>query len=655
MADLIQLRVEDFRAFRRASLELKRNGLMLVVGPNNAGKSALLSSFDVIAGYEMPQAMLHAAGQECSVSARWTLTDDERHTLLGNTSETPRLMNAGAARWLEWEFSNFQGRIQPVAISVSWPQKDRLEVARIDDLGGTSWVFSAANSPLATWDQQNRSIMTANGSVVDDTLLRFEPSVAYATVIITQWRQGYFHFRPLREALGRASTLTSITPYLQSTGANLATVLLYLHNNLPDKWERLVTLIHQIIPGVGQIMTPVSEDHCSIVFQDEQVATHQHNIKDLGTGVEQILMTLVVGLTSTATTVILEEPETGLHPSAQRALLGLLQDWSEDRLIVASTHSATMLDWTSPSATVLSVSRSGIESVAVAVTTNRASVLRELGVRLSDVLSAERILIVEGPTDKDIFEVWFPEVIRDPRVVVVPGYGGYNARHADLLAKWLGAADTLAERRILYIRDRDELSTTFLEKLETSPNIHVLPCRELENLLLDFEALAMVINAELVKAGKAEVTVERVASVVKCLADELKGIVVLKRTMADLTDPVRLVDNESRRALARSKANLEALSASVLSRVPEKAELNAVIAAKWLSHSNAIDAVWETDWQRIVPGADILTALWNRILGRGYSKESDGLAVAKKMTKRPHSLEIILTEFMADHESTHGG
>jgi hypothetical protein len=41
------------------------------------------------------------------------------------------------------------------------------------------------------------------------------------------------------------------------------------------------------------------------------------NLKDLGTGVEQLLMTLVVGLTEQAPlTLLIEEPETNLNPMA---------------------------------------------------------------------------------------------------------------------------------------------------------------------------------------------------------------------------------------------------------------------------------------------------------------------------------------------------
>ncbi len=60
--------------------------------------------------------------------------------------------------------------------------------------------------------------------------------------------------------------------------------------------------------------------------------------------VEQLLMTLVVGLTEVPPlTLCIEEPKTNLHAAAQRALLGL-QSWASDKLIIAATQSPVMLD-----------------------------------------------------------------------------------------------------------------------------------------------------------------------------------------------------------------------------------------------------------------------------------------------------------------------
>jgi hypothetical protein len=233
-------------------------------------------------------------------------------------------------------------------------------------------------------------------------------------------------------------------------------------------------------------------------------------------------------------------------------------------------------------------------------------------------------------------------------VVILPGRGGYNAQHADLFAEWLDSADELGQRRVLYIRDRDELSAKFLERLEKSPNVYVLPGRELENLLLDFEAATAVINAERVRIGHAEITADNVASSARELADELKPIVVLKRVMADLADPIRLVDNELRRKLSKARADESTLTREVLKRLPGQSTVKADIATSWGSHSRELEATWEQDWLSLVPGADLLMALWMKFLRQGYSKSRDGLAIASAMQAPPEVLSDLLTEFMSD-------
>lgn len=123
--------------------------------------------------------------------------------------------------------------------------------------------------------------------------------------------------------------------------------------------------------------------------------------------------------------------------------------------------------------------------------------LEELGVRLSDVLSADRLLLVEGPTDEALLRVWFPEELANQRVAVVNAVGGDNARYARHLRTWLAEADLLGDRRDLFLRDRDELSEADIKSLEAGGFVCVPLRREIENYLLDAAALADFVNTKL--------------------------------------------------------------------------------------------------------------------------------------------------------------
>ncbi|MEV8547540.1 AAA family ATPase [Streptomyces sp. NPDC051572] len=648
MAELIQVRGVDFRGYRDFSVDLRSKGLFLVAGPTNSGKSALLSALDVIAGSEFTDSVRHAQGTLARVFARWSLHDAERMRLLGGTSESEQLLaDTETAHWIEWEFSEYRGFMRPVRVAIQWKSGER-NLAVVQEVGPSAFDFSTADLPL-TSQTKDPTTRTSGGNGGQTETLHFFQGYANSLFsrILEDFAKGYFHFHPLRESAGRSADLAHVTPQLQTNGSNLATVLLHLYTNEPDVWQMLQAHVTSIVPDVGQLMVPVQHQSVEVVFKDNSSGV-RHNLKDLGSGVEQLLMLLVVGLTESANVVVLEEPETGLHASAQRALLTLLQSWSAERLFMASTHSAALLDWHSPTTSVLAVSRKDGESVVTPVTTERTTLLQELGVRLSDVLSAERILIVEGPTDKEILDKWFPSVLNNPRLVIIRGDGGYNARHAKLFAAWLDKADgDLGQRRVLYVRDRDELSADFLSTLEASENVYVLPCRELENLMLNDEAITTVINAEGERLGKDVVTVEEISLVARDLADELQQEVVLKQTMADLAEPIRLVDHKMRGKLAKESADKAALTAAVLPLVPTAEAVEAKISSAWEQHEEEVSSNWDADWKNLAPGADVLKRLWLKYLDRGYSKSQDGLALAEAMEQPPQVLKDLLTDFMS--------
>jgi len=665
MAELIQVRLRDFRAFREASLDIAPKGLNLVTGPNNSGKSSLLSAFDVIAGVDTAADLRHSLGERARVWGRFRLSVAERSALLGPTPDLAQLLDQGAAEWLEWEFADNDNRMLAVAIRLNWTSNQLIDIASCE-FSGNSWNLQAISNPLSTgrFELAGLGGGSISGGPVPDPLINLAsiPVLQPIGTVLPDWRESFFHFRPLRQSTGRESRTSEILPILRSDGTNLPAVLLHMFTNYPSTWQNLKELLTGIVPDVGDLMTPINNNSFQVVFghgysdhadsssADSGLEYYRHNLKDLGTGVEQILMILVVGLTQTATTVLIEEPETGLHPGAQRALLSLLQGWSKSRLFFAATHSSTMLDWSSPADTAIyAVKRSPMESKVetVELTSDLADVLWELGVRLSDVLSAERILIHEGPTDGDILTTWFPVLLRDPRIVMIPGGGGANARHADLVASWIQSADGLGNRKLLYIRDRDEIGGSILEKLEASPNVYVLSCREIENFLLDFDAATQVINTYRQRSGSPEVSADTVALQAKVLADQLKQTGVLRGVIQERLGALYLLDNRTREDLVSSNANAEDLIAAVVSRIPQEGVLRRDIEASWIRQEQEIDNVWEQEWRSLVPGADLLTKIWQEYVGQGYSKSIDGPLIAARISP-PEELAQAVRSFIAE-------
>jgi predicted ATPase len=637
---LERLELHDFRAYRDASVQVPPRGLVLVAGANNSGKSALLSALDVVAGAKQPETIQHAAASEpARVLARFALSEEERDLLLASVSDTT-VRESDALTWLEWHFIQVGNSMVPLELHTAWPRQSHMPLARISASDGQLWFSNAVFTLQGEADQGVELVGRGGVGVqpIEAALGANVPQLAPVSAFLQDWRQRYYHFEPLRP--GTSRTMSLATPAkLDPTGANLPGVLLHLQTNRFSVWERIRALIVQIVPDVGRLHTPTNESNqMEVAFADPHLSlqgdepTYRHNIKDLGTGVEQLLMTIVVGVTQPApSAVVIEEPETNLHAGAQRALLALLREWATDRLFVVSTHSSVFLDRT-PSDTVLFLVRREQGTSTVQPIDDPTEALTELGIRFSDVLGADRLLLVEGPSDRNILGQWFPDRMRDPRVAVVEAQGGDDALLVDRLDAWLKALDQLG-RPVLFLRDRDELPQRLLDRLEASPLVHVLQRRELENYLLDPAAIVKVLSERNPPIG---VDADQVFTALREAADELKEVVVMKRVAWEL-EPIYPVSHRLRDQLARQRATREQFEAVVLGRLPAPEELRRKITELWAKAEAAVNDAWEQRWPELAPGADVLAGTW-AAFGAAYDKQIDGPAIAAAINEPPQEL-----------------
>ena len=144
--------------------------------------------------------------------------------------------------------------------------------------------------------------------------------------------------------------------------------------------------------------------------------------------------------------VIVEEPESFLHPSAQAEFGKVLNNLAEDFgiQILATTHSPYMLNQRKPEANLLlqrKVSRKKLKETERVDTSGDDWMLPfadNLGVASDEFIpwkkivgsANSRIVLVEGPIDVEYFKIMkakFPEIYALPDDVEVVGYGGKDA------------------------------------------------------------------------------------------------------------------------------------------------------------------------------------------------------------------------------------
>ncbi|KAE9625496.1 ATP-dependent nuclease [Parasedimentitalea maritima] len=139
----------------------------------------------------------------------------------------------------------------------------------------------------------------------------------------------------------------------------------------------------------------------------------------------------------------LEEPENNLHPALLRRLIDFLAREREDRgfSLVITTHSPICIDLATKrdDATILHVRGEEGRTVCENVLdyAGQSSILEDLDVRGSDILQANGIIWVEGPSDRVYINKWIEVVsegnLREGAHYTFMFYGGKVLNHFDAL------------------------------------------------------------------------------------------------------------------------------------------------------------------------------------------------------------------------------
>lgn len=625
---LSELKIANFLAYQEAELPLDASGLLLVIGPNNAGKSALLAALDIVAGTARGGNWRRAGSTVfAQVTATFTIDDeDERAFILGDGAH-PEWMHELQALRFEWE-DRTAGEMLLTSIAVLSGNGLMGTVLSADYSSSGSSISTVARGMVFNQapDQANWSLESRHqSSPPSDPIPQTKTVLPGMAERLEAWREWYFHFAPIRTGPSERSPLRDVAAKLEPTGANLAQALLYHQSRSSSQWHATTDVLNAIIPEAGEVQARAGGDEIEIILQDPSTGAAL-NLKRLGTGVEQVLMLAYVGATQPVwSVVVMEEPEAGLHPGAQRLLLEHLLDWARTRLLVVSTHSTVFLDHKDPdlSRTYLVRRVDGIASLTEAVDRG-AQALRLVGVRLSDVASAERVLLVEGRSDVEVLRAWFREKLARHGIAVVPMEGGDKAWHTETVTRVLNQADTL-ERRLLFLRDRDELSDEAAAKLAASGKVHLLARRELENYLLDADAIAAVL----------ETTPGSVDARLGPAADATRPAVLLKMAVARL-EPIRTPDRRHVEKLVKAGADLEQLLEAIR-LVASPIELEQRVREAWTDASILLNSEWESRKFELAPGEEVLGAIW-QAQGRRYDKNRDGPRIAAAMEHPPGEL-----------------
>jgi hypothetical protein len=327
------------------------------------------------------------------------------------------------------------------------------------------------------------------------------------------WRTKLFSFKAQRYSIGSCAWNIDHTRLLPDA-SNLPVILLQLHGERGDLFKLLVGHLREVFSTVENLSIARSQENANLEIRvwptEEQVRPElSFGLDNCGTGVAQVIAILTVAMTFERAVIIIDEISSFLHPAAAKALLRIIQtNYAQHQYIIA-THSPEVLSAGNP-VTVHIVRRHIYDSVVDRVDLVELDQLRDvanhLGVSMTDVFAAERIIWVEGRTEELYLPFIYKETVGQlPRGLIITSViatGDFNARvkRRDLVFQVyqrLSQAASPLVKSVTFSFDRETLSEKEMCDLirDARGRLMFLPRRHFECFLLDPAAIAALINS----------------------------------------------------------------------------------------------------------------------------------------------------------------
>jgi len=323
MARLERLSVKGFTSLRRLE-DFPLADSNILIGANGSGKSNFLELFKFIRAFaKLPLPNLNHADLKSYVLDAGTATD-----LLYKGKDSAQHID------ITLHFGEFGYRFSLV------PTQDdllRIESERIQDSSDGPWrsLHSEDGFTPALLEEKEKSKTHSEEAIFES---------------IKNWQIYHFHDTGRLSPPKRTQDVFD-TSYLRFDGSNIASYLLFLRNHpiFVSSYRDIVSAVRLVAPFFEDfILKPFSDDKVRLLWKQKGTDSPMKPQALSDGTLRFICLATVLLQPKHPDTILIDEPELGLHPYAITILAELMKARSKDTQLIIATQSAELISQFEP-------------------------------------------------------------------------------------------------------------------------------------------------------------------------------------------------------------------------------------------------------------------------------------------------------------------
>ncbi len=510
--------IVDYKCFVETPHISLKKGINIIVGPNNAGKTALLESLSLTGKTNLSKQVMQRLSpeeDESKVCIDVEILRDEYKAILSKSgrislsklpfSPPPQMSDMEIANWLDSIANREKIRLK---LLYGMGQKNRgLGILESDvRLRYPKGDTELEGAPHGT-NFHVRCFMDTSGKLQAYNSNQNTPqSHTLYDLLVSEFRSRLYFFKAQRAIPSQCSDEGNRT--LKPDASNLAEVISNFGEDRKAHRE-FDELVRMILPQIYEVTFHKVDGNLALreIVVHETEASEAISLEHCGTGIGQVLAMLYILATSKESKIlIIDEPQSFLHPGAVRKLVSLFRERSQHQYII-STHDPTVIAASQPSTISLVTKEreqpSTIMPIDVVQTRELRYCLNQVGANLSDVFGADFVLWVEGLTESECYPLIIEKLtdIRMGAIVIVPvvhtdELSGKDTERLIKMYEKLSSGVGIQKDATSFLLDKECRSDHEVKELINRSNerLHFLSYRMYENYLIDSEAIAEAVK-----------------------------------------------------------------------------------------------------------------------------------------------------------------